>query len=121
MQKKRTVPVCYLRTHRRAWGLTQKELVGLLGLKSVEHLSRVERGERKPTMGIALACEVLFGIAPGRMFPRLYQFVEERVVRNVYERHETIREATSKASARKRTLLAQALERAITSSHSPGV
>ena len=33
----------YLRTHRRKWALTQKELAFLLGHKSSTHVSRLEK------------------------------------------------------------------------------
>ena len=110
----RTV-LCYLRTHRRVWGLTQRELASLLGFESAAHVSRLENGKRAPTVESALACQVIFGIPPSAMFPHAYDVVEERVVREVYRRHEALTDTTSPAELRKRELFSLALERAISS------
>ena len=110
----RTV-LCYLRTHRRIWGLTQRELASLLGFESAAHVSRIENGKRAPTVESALACQVIFGIPPSAMFPHAYDVVEERVVREVYRRHEALTDTTRPAELRKRELFSLALERAISS------
>ncbi len=109
--------LCYLRTHRRVWGLTQKELARLLGFKSREHLSRIENGKSAPTVESALACQVLFGIPPSAMFPRAYDEVEERVIRDVYERHLALADTTKPSELRKRELFELALERAVSSAN----
>lgn len=110
----RTV-LCYLRTHRRIWGLTQHELASLMGFQSAAHVSRIENGKRAPTVEGALACQVLFGIPPSAMFPHAYDLVEERVVRDVYRRHLALEHTTNPLELRKRELFALALERAISS------
>jgi transcriptional regulator with XRE-family HTH domain len=110
----RTV-LCYLRTHRRVWGLTQQELASLLGFESAAHVSRIENGKRAPTVESALACQVIFGIPPSAMFPHAYDVVEERVVGEVYRRHEALADTTSPSDLRKRELFSLALERAISS------
>jgi transcriptional regulator with XRE-family HTH domain len=110
-------PLCALRMHRRVWGLTQKELAKLLGLRSQGHMADVENSKCAPTVRSALACQVLFGIPPATMFPHLYDRVEERVVREVYERHEALSDTTSPKGLRKRDLFAQALHRASTPSN----
>ncbi len=107
--------LCYLRTHRRVWGLTQRELASLLGFQSAAHISRIENGKRAPTVESALACQVLFGIPPAAMFPHAYEAVEERVIRDVYERHLALAETTSPSELRKRELFSLALQRAISS------
>src|SRR5713101_7245594 len=99
----RTV-LCYLRTHRRVWGLTQRELASLLGFESAAHVSRIENGKRAPTVESALACQVIFGIPPSAMFPHAYDVVEERVVREVYRRHSALTDTTSPSEQRKREL-----------------
>jgi transcriptional regulator with XRE-family HTH domain len=104
--------LCYLRTHRRIWGLTQRELAPLMGFKSADHVSRIETGSRPPTLQTALACQVLFGIPPSAMFPHAYEVVEERVVREVYERNEALSDTTNPPDLRKRELFSLALERA---------
>ncbi len=110
----RTV-LCYLRTHRRIWGLTQRELASLMGFQSPAHLSRIENGKRAPTVESALACQVLFGIPPADMFPHAYDMVEERVIRDVYQRHQALSDTTSPSEQRKRELFSLALERAVAS------
>ena len=107
--------LCYLRTHRRVWGLTQPELASLMGFKTAAHLSRIENGKRTPTVESALACQVLFGIPPAAMFPHAYEAVEERVIREVYERHLALADTTRASELRKRELFSLALQRAISS------
>ena len=74
-------PLCYLRTHRRAWGLSQAELAKLLGL-GTSCVYRLERSKCKsgPSYETALACQVLFGIEPRDMYPTIHRQVEDRVI-----------------------------------------
>lgn len=110
----KTNVLCYLRTHRRIWGLTQPELASLLGLRSASHLSRIEHGKRSPKVEVALACQVIFGIPPSAMFPQVYTLVEEEVVRNIYNFHLALGNTNTLSGLRKRELCELALERAIT-------
>jgi DNA-binding XRE family transcriptional regulator len=111
-----TEPVrSYIRAHRRAWALSQKELARVLGITKT-HISRLENGKCAPSMRSALACQVLFGIPPATMFPHTYDRVEDRVIREVYQRHEALSATTNPAAVRKRELYALALERAATPS-----
>ena len=103
---------CYLRTHRRVWGLSQRELAPLLGFKSQSQVSRIEHSKCAPTVESALACQVLFGIPPATMFPHLFDQVEERVIRDVYEGHEALSDTTSPSELRKRELFSLTLDRA---------
>ena len=107
--------LCYLRTHRRVWGLTQRELAPLMGFASRTHVSRIENGKGAPTVESALACQVLFGIPPSAMFPHAYEAVEERVIRDVYERHLALADTSKPSELRKRELFSLALQRAISS------
>lgn len=104
--------VCYLRTHRRVWGLTQSELAQLLGLGNPSQVSRREQCKRGPSIEAALACQVLFGVAPADMFPSIHRKVEERVIRNAYHMHQGLAHITSLSALRKRELLELALKRA---------
>lgn len=117
MTHKERPALCYLRTHRRVWGLTQRELASLMGFGSAAHVSRIENGKRAPTVESALACQVLFGIPPSAMFPRAYEEVEERVIRDVYQRHLALADTTKPPELRKRELFSLALERAVSSSN----
>jgi transcriptional regulator with XRE-family HTH domain len=62
---------CALRTHRRTWGLTQRELAELLGFESPTHVSRLEHGKRVPGLETALFCATLFGASLGDLFPQV--------------------------------------------------
>ncbi|MHB8726431.1 MAG: helix-turn-helix domain-containing protein [Casimicrobiaceae bacterium] len=118
MKKEKTNVLCYLRTHRRVWGLTVKELASLIGLQSASHMSRIEHSKRAPRVEVALACQVIFGIPPSAMFPHVYTLVEDRVMWNIYQLHSALEKTTSLSGLRKRQLCELALTRA-TSKPSP--
>jgi len=114
MQKNKNKPaLCYLRTHRRNWGLTQKELAKLIGSASSVQISRYENGKRNPKIEVALACQVIFGIPPSTMFPDAYALVEEEVMRNMYRMDLALENTISLVELRKRELFNIALKRAI--------
>jgi transcriptional regulator with XRE-family HTH domain len=104
---------CYLRTYRRIWGLTQPELGKLLG-GSQPYISRLENGERAPTIEGALACQVLFGLAPSAMFPQTYTLIEDKVMRKVYHLYLAVNNTTSLSALRKRELLSAVMGRSKT-------
>lgn len=112
MKKKKRVVPCYLRTHRRVWGLTLKELASLIGLQSASHMSRIEHSKRAPRIEVALACQVIFGIPPSAMFPHVYTLVEDRVMWNICQLHSALEKTTSLSGLRKRELCELALKRA---------
>lgn len=62
-------PRDFLRTTRRAAGLTQDELTRLMGLSSRSHLSRIERGKQTLQLDQALRYELLFGIPMAKIAP----------------------------------------------------
>lgn len=101
----------YMRTHRKRWGLTQKELARLIGEKSGTQVSRYERLLRKPKLHIALACQVIFGELPHRVFPKLFEKVEEGVIERAYELYQELEKSTTKAAKRKLALLIDVLRR----------
>ena len=104
--------LCYLRTHRRIWGLTQEDLAALMGLGR-EQMSRIENGKCAPTVDGAFVCEVIFGIPPSAMFSHAYSAVEERVIRDIYQLHLALRDPSNPSDLRKRALFSLALDRAI--------
>ena len=112
MKKDKANALCYLRTHRRVWGLTVKELAALIGLQSASHMSRIEHSKRAPKIEVALACQVIFGIPPSAMFPHVYTLVEDKVMWNIYELHAKLEKTTSLSGLRKRELCELALKRA---------
>jgi len=113
MARRKKPKLCYLRTHRRLWGLTQQELAGLMGFLSASHVSRIENGRRDPTTDTVLACEVIFGVSGSAMFPQVYDVVEERVMREIHRLDGTLSD-TIPVDLRKRELLSSSFARAIT-------
>ena len=119
MQNKRTGPLCYLRTHRRKWGLSQKDLARLIGTIGCAQLSRYENSKRAPKVEVALACQVIFGVIPSIMFLDTYASVEEEVMRNMARMDEALENTTSLTGLRKRELFSLALGRAIAKHRKP--
>jgi transcriptional regulator with XRE-family HTH domain len=111
MKKEKRNVLCYLRTHRLVWGLTQPELASLLGFKSASYMSRIEHSKRAPRVEVALACQVIFGIPPSAMFPHAYTLVEDRVMWNIYQLHLALENTSSLSGLRKRELCELALKR----------
>jgi transcriptional regulator with XRE-family HTH domain len=104
---------CYLRTLRRNWGLTQKELAQLIGTIRAAQVSRYENSKRAPRLEVALACQAIFGVPPATMFPDAYALAEEEVMRNMYRTDLALSHTTSPSGMRKRELFALALQRAV--------
>ena len=118
---KNPTPFTRLRTQRRSWGLTQRELAGLLGGRSPTHIARIEAGKRPPSIEIALACQVIFGIPPEIMFPHVYTEIEERTMQSIYRFREGQLQISTPSVARKRELLELAMKRAVTRPNSQRV
>lgn len=113
MDKMNTDYFCYLRTHRRIWGLTQRELAEIIGIVSSVQVSRYENGKRAPRIEIALACQAIFGVAPSIMFPDTYALVEEEVMRNMAQMDLALQNTTNPSDLRKRELFSLALGRVV--------
>ena len=112
---------CSLRTHRRLWGLKQRELALLLGIRSAAHISRLERGKRIPTLEVALACELLFNLPPAELFAPEHQKVEDDLLRRAYALYTCLTTDTSSAASRKRELIEGCLNRAVLNIKKKGV
>ena len=104
---------CYLRTHRKMSGLTQSELAALLGSRHYTHVIRLEKDEFLPRIEEALACEVLFGISPSKMFPRLYEQIEEGLLRRAYDLYEKLENQRGARATQAREFLEISLKRAV--------
>lgn len=93
----------YLRTHRRRFGLTQKEMAYLLGCEDAAKVSRYENLERLPPLKTALMYEAVFGIPVAELFAGVYQQVERetskraRALMRKLEKANSNRKATRKA------------------------
>jgi transcriptional regulator with XRE-family HTH domain len=107
----------YLRYHRRRWGLTQRELAYLLGLKSGSAISRIERNVIRPSLAIALACQVLFDAPLLELFPGTFSVIEGALVERAEELSDRLQRSVERATEAKSELIAKILARAATSVH----
>ena len=105
--------ICYLRPNRRRCGLNQTELGNLVGANSGAVISRIESGERLPSLTIALGCQVLFGIAPAEMFPSAFAEIESETITRAYNLYDGLQGASSTVNRLKLDFLEQAFARAI--------
>lgn len=101
-----------LKGERLGWGLTQGELATLLGCRSGNHVSRVERALGRPGIHFLTASHILFGRSIEHLFKSFYDTVEEHVVREAYLFHERLAADDSPQAERKRKLLSQVIQAA---------
>lgn len=101
----------YLRTFRQQKCLTQNELGFLLGVIG-DTVSNYERGKRQPPLEVVMATEVIFGISPRRLLPRLYSDIEAEVMGRASRLDERLADGNHKQAREKRTLLREMIERA---------
>ena len=101
----------FLRTCRRAAGLTQREVTCLLGFDSRFQLSRVERGEQIPKLEQALRYEYLFGVPITNMVPRLCDQVRNGLWEDIELQLDTCDAAKGAKAKRKYDTLRLAKER----------
>ncbi len=100
-----------LRTYRRSSSLTQRELAYLLGLKDGAAISRVERSQRTPSIQIARACALVFGLRANELFPHLFAEVHEALRRRANDLYEELQGNPSKVTPFKLDFLEQLLAR----------
>jgi len=93
----------YVRTHRERHALTADEL-GRLTDHASSGITKIESGDRIPSLVVALGMQVIFGLAPREMFPDLYGCVEEAVMRRTAALYEEIQDRDDRRSAAKRAL-----------------
>lgn len=70
-----------LRVHRKKWGLSQREVAHLLGLRARSVVSVYEAGWVLPSLRVLIAYQFMFGAAPDELFPGLKRRVEQQVAR----------------------------------------
>lgn len=112
---------CYLRTHRRAWGLTQNEVACLVGGGNRNRVSRVERDKLPPNGEEILAYSLIFGFSPSELFPRVCGEADDAVMRGAYHLLQGLEGKTSAIALRKRELIEQIKARAIGRTNRTGV
>lgn len=101
----------YVRTHRRRWGLTQKELGWLLGIANRTAVSRIEMSKRKPAAECLVACAIIFDLPLEAIFPGFLEEIERGVSRRVITLRGKLTERTDDLSLRKCALLDEVLAR----------
>jgi transcriptional regulator with XRE-family HTH domain len=74
-----------VRKYRKQAGISQAELAALIGVRSQSVVSDLERGAR-PSLRVALACEIFFAIPLRDLIPGLYAQIEHDVLRRVRRR-----------------------------------
>ena len=70
---------CRLRKFRKSADLTQKEVATLVGYVSQRAYSDVELGLKRPALGTALGCCILFDASLHDLFPDLADGIERDI------------------------------------------
>ncbi len=96
---------CYLRTLRREWNLSQRELARLLPRSGRNRISLVERGARSPNSSELFGYALIFGISPRRVFPRFVEELEDEILRRAWKELERLQKEESPSAAAKIALL----------------
>jgi transcriptional regulator with XRE-family HTH domain len=104
----------YLRTFRRRFGLTQRELAFLIGIRSRTAVSRIEQSKRKPSIDALIVCSFIFGASPLELFPTFISELHEIVMERVNELYEELQGDPSKTTRAKLDFLEQLLSKSQT-------
>ena len=104
-----------LRNHRKTWGLSQKDLAGLLGFETAAQISRIEQGKRTPGLETALAYTALFGVSLPELFPQLAVEIEDKLKERAARLQQGSPHTTNRSRLRKGRLLSHALMSAYSS------
>src|SRR5437667_9387048 len=91
-----------LRTQRRTWGFSQREMADLLGFESSAEISRIEHGKRTPGLETALACSTLFGVSLHELFPQLAATIETTLKGRASRLRERLLQTTTLSGVPKR-------------------
>ncbi len=103
-------PNHYLKTARLSACLTQAELGALLGV-SVDVVGNVERDRTIPSLAFVLGCTLLFGKSSEKLFPYLYNTVQEELGHRAAILDRELRGQKDRASGRKRACLSAMAKR----------
>ncbi len=95
----------YLRTNRRKWALSQRELADLVGGVSAGAISKYETLARPPSAELLLACEFIFDQPAHALFPAMALGVVRAVLRNAQILRAELADKHDAESVRKRRLL----------------
>lgn len=90
---------CRLRKFRKSAHLTQREVAMLVGYASQRAYSDVELGVKRPALGTALGCCILFNASLHDLFPDLADFVERDVLARARKLDAELRQAPNREAA----------------------
>jgi transcriptional regulator with XRE-family HTH domain len=107
-----TPPSC-LRSLRLRHNLSQRELADLIGLNQ-SNASRLENGETAPDIELAFALQIVFGVTPSDIFPRLYYAKQDATLRRAAALESKLIAAGISLRDERRRLLLGMVERAKT-------
>ena len=102
---------CYLRTLRKKWELTQKELASLVPRCQRGRVADVERGKFAPNAREMLAYALIFGLPPQDMFPKYAGEIEDAVMRGAAKLDRRLADDDSPVALNKKELLDQMAQR----------
>lgn len=103
--------LCYLRTLRREWNLSQKELAGLVPGCCRGRISDVEREKIPPKASELLAYAFIFNRTPESIFPGYTEEIEDAVMGRAYRLTQRLEDDDSPKARRKNELLQDMLDR----------
>lgn len=109
---------CHLRTLRREWGLTQKEVASLIGA-SRNRVSNIERGLVSPKATEIIAFGLVFGAPPKLAFAKFHTGTVDQVMEAAYRLNRRLEGDASPGAKRKRELTERILARATGKANTP--
>lgn len=101
----------HIRSHRKRWRLSQKELATLTGFKSREFISQIERFLIQPSVRFMIVCEVIFDTPVKKLFPGLFDDLAEDVLNECEILLNRINNDHGSDATEKRKLLSKLLKR----------
>ena len=101
----------YLRTHRRKWAFSQREVAQLLGGTSRSTISQYETLVRTPHREALIGLEFIFSGQSGELFPTIELSIIRAVMGNAVELRDVLIAKSDAASVRKCRLLGDLITR----------
>lgn len=90
---------CRLRKFRKSAHVSQRELAFLVGMHSQGTMSEFEDGVKRPGVGIAIACEIVFDVPVRALFPVQDASMARRVLANARLLHAELESDKGRAAA----------------------
>ena len=97
---------CYLRSYRKKSGLSQRELAEIIGVATEWQVSLHEQSREIPFLITAISYEMVFRVPLSRLFPGIYETLQQNIECRLAELEERLHQSTAKGRAA--TSIAQA-------------